>query len=124
MARRPRLRWTAPAKADVVAAHAYIRARDRAAAARYAAALLEAVRRLPGFPRAGMRLTNIPLEGEIRSVVVASHRVIYRAGSDELWILRVWDCRQDTDDLWRFFEGPAAVEVTGPRPPRMGRRRR
>jgi plasmid stabilization system protein ParE len=102
--RRRRLRWTAPARADVLGAHAFVRALNPAAAAKLLADLLAATDRIGRFPDTGARLRNIPLEGEYRSLVVRNYRIIYTIRPSGIWIARVWDCRQDPDGLWEFFE--------------------
>jgi plasmid stabilization system protein ParE len=101
--RSKKVRWTGPARADVLAADASIRVHNPAAAARYASDILASIERISRFPGVGARLANIPLEGELRSLVVRNHRVIYKVRAGVVWIMRVWDCRQDPDGLWDFF---------------------
>jgi plasmid stabilization system protein ParE len=98
--RRVRIRWSGPARADLIAAYGYLRAANPAAAGRYAAQVRKSVGRLRQFPRSGAKLWDVPLEGEFRSIVVRNHRVIYRVNDREVLIFRVWDCGQDPVGMW------------------------
>jgi len=105
MPRERIVRWTVPAKNDLVAAYSYLRDRDRRAAATFARKIREAVALLPEFPRRGKQLHALPLVGEYRSVVIDYYRVIYRVDSEVLFVMRVWDCRQDPALMWEELDG-------------------
>lgn len=100
MARRRSIVWSGPARLDLLQAHAFLRARSPRAAREFAAAVRDAVRRLPRLPRMGSPLDASPLVGEFRAVVIGHHRVIYRIDEERIVIFRIWDCRRDPDQMW------------------------
>ena len=100
MARRVPLRWTEPAVNDLKDTRAFLYERSPEAAPRFASSVRVAAGRLRDHPRIGARLLDAPIPGEIRSVVVENHRLIYRVEHASLCILRVWDTRRNPDTLW------------------------
>ena len=99
-----KVRWTGPARRDLIQLHDYLWIRDPIAARQYVAAIREATMRLVEFPEMGSKFDSRPIAGSLRSVVVNNHRVIYRVEPDAVLIFRVWDCRQDPDSLWALLE--------------------
>jgi toxin ParE1/3/4 len=99
------LRWTAPARNDLVAAHQYLVERNPAAARDFARKVRHLVASLPNLPRRGRRLGAVPLAGEYRSLVLAPYRIVYRVDDQVVFIMRIWDCRQDPARLWEELEG-------------------
>jgi toxin ParE1/3/4 len=99
-----KVKWTGPARRDLVELHEYLLLRDPVAARRYVKAVREASDQLEQFPELGARFDPRPLEGEFRSVVVRNHRLIYRLDTDAVVVFRLWDCRQDPDALWPLLE--------------------
>jgi plasmid stabilization system protein ParE len=99
-----KVKWTGPARRDLLELHAYLSLRDPIAAGRYVGAVREASDRLAEFPEMGARFDPRPLEGEFRSVVIRNHRLIYRLDDDCVVVFRLWDCRQDPDALWPLLE--------------------
>ena len=95
-----KVRWTRPALVDLNDAHAYLQERNRVAARRFAAEVRAAIARLRQHPRIGPRLEAAPIPGEIRSLVLGNHRVVYRLEAEVLTVLRFWDCQRDPDALW------------------------
>ena len=98
------VRWTVPARNDLVEAHSYLRERNPAAAAEFARRIRTAIENLGSFPRSGARLKSVPLRGEYRSLVLDYYRLIYRLDAEALFIMRIWDCRQDPDLMWDSLE--------------------
>jgi len=98
------VRWTVPARNDLVEAHTYLRERDPAAAVEFAKRTRDAVENLESFPRSGVRLRSLPLRGEYRSLVLHYYRLIYRLDDEVLFIMRIRDCRQDPDLMWEALE--------------------
>jgi plasmid stabilization system protein ParE len=98
------VRWTVPARNDLVNAHAYLQELNPAAAAKFARNVRALVNSIPEFPRRGARLRDIPLEGEYRSLVSGYYRLVYRPDLDAVYIMRIWDCRQDPDRMWEDLE--------------------
>lgn len=105
MPRERVVRWTVPAKNDLVAAHSYLRDRNPDAAASFARKIREAVALLPEFPRRGGQLHSLPLVGEYRSLIIDYYRVIYRVDPEVVFVMRIWDCRQDPDLMWEELDG-------------------
>jgi len=98
------VKWTGPARRDLVELHEYLRLGDPAAARRYFKAVREAIDRLGDLPEMGARFDPSPLEGDFRSVVIRNHRLIYRFDTDAVVVFRLRDCRQDPDALWPLLE--------------------
>ncbi len=98
------VKWTGPARRDLLELHEYLHLRDPIAARRYVKAVREASDRLAELPEMGAKFDPRPLEGEFRSVVIRNHRLIYRLDSDTVVVFRLWDCRRDPDALWPLLE--------------------
>ncbi|MBN2801445.1 MAG: type II toxin-antitoxin system RelE/ParE family toxin [Deltaproteobacteria bacterium] len=99
-----KVKWTGPARRDLLELHEILRLRDPGAARRYVAAVREASDRLGEFPEVGARFDPRPIGGEFRSVVVRNHRLIYRLDRELIIVFRLWDCRQEPDALWPLLE--------------------
>ena len=99
------VRWTVPARNDLVNAHTYLHELNPTAAAEFAGKVRELVNSIPEFPRRGTLLRNIPLKGEYRSLITGYYRLIYRLDADAIYVMRIWDCRQDPDRMWEDLEG-------------------
>jgi plasmid stabilization system protein ParE len=100
-----KIRWSGPARHDLVSSHAFLDAHNRRAAWRYAGDIRRAVNRLAEMPRLGAPMQGVPLQGEFRSIVVQNHRVIYRVDDEAVTVFRVWDCRQDPAGMWGHWGG-------------------
>lgn len=100
MAARVRLRWARPAVLDLQDIRAFLRDWGPEVAARFASSIRTAANRLQEHPRVGARLEGVPIAGEIRSVVVGNHRLIYRIDTGVVCVLRVWDTRRNPSSLW------------------------
>jgi len=98
------VKWTGPARRDLLKLHEYLRLRDPIAARKYVEAIRQASEMLGQFPEMGAKFEPRPLEGHFRSVVVRNHRLIYRLDPGVVIVFRVWDCRQDPDALWPMLE--------------------
>ena len=93
------VRFTPLARAQLLAAVAYIQA-DRPAAARdFASRVDTALRRLIDFPESGRVIPEFEGLG-FREVVVEPHRVFYRVRGEVIWVVGVWHDAQ-------IPEGPA-----------------
>jgi plasmid stabilization system protein ParE len=98
------VRWTGPARRDLIELFEYLTVRDPAAARGYVQAVREAAARIGHFPESGARFEPWPVRGNFRSIVVRNHRLIYRLDPDSIVVFRLWDCRQDPDALWLHLE--------------------
>jgi toxin ParE1/3/4 len=82
------IRWTDSARADLRAIHAYI-ARDSAVyARRMVERIKKAVERLKRFPGSGARVHEWD-RPDLREVLVANYRVIYRLSDSVVQIITV-----------------------------------
>jgi toxin ParE1/3/4 len=83
------VRFTPPARAQLLAVAAYIHA-DRPAAARaFRERVDRALQRLVDFPESGRVIPEFPLLG-FREVLVDSYRFFYRTRDDVVWVVGVW----------------------------------
>jgi plasmid stabilization system protein ParE len=83
------VRLTPPARAQLLAAIAYIDA-DRPTAARDFRTRVEgALRRLIDFPESGRIIPEFGRLG-FREVLVDSYRLFYRLQGDVIWVVGVW----------------------------------
>jgi len=84
-----KVRFTPPARAQFLAAVAYIRA-DRPSAARgFRARVSDALAVLVDFPDSGRVIPEFPQMG-FREVLVDSYRFFYRVRSDAVWVVGTW----------------------------------
>ena len=89
------VRWSRLADRDLDEAYAYLYERNPGAARRFARQVLSAVARLQEHPHLGAVAGDLPPKGRYRHRVVGHYRLIYRIRRNAIWILRVWDARQD-----------------------------
>lgn len=94
-----KLRWQDAAVSDLEAAHAYLSERNPEAARQFAVTMLEAAEQLLEYPEMGPVADDLYPPGRYRSLVRGHHRLIYRIGSEVIWLLRVWDTRRDPHTL-------------------------
>lgn len=99
MGRSKILRWHDVAVEDLEAAHGYLFERNPEAARRFAEQILEAAERLRTHPEIGPSAEDLRPRGRYRSWFCGYHRLIYRIEAEVVWLLRVWDTRQDPSDL-------------------------
>jgi toxin ParE1/3/4 len=90
------VRLTPPARAQLLAAVAYIQA-DRPTAARdFRMRVDNALRRLIDFPESGRVIPDFDGLG-FREVLVDSYRLFYRAHGEVIWVVGVWHDAQIPD---------------------------
>lgn len=83
------LRFTLSGRAQFLAAVAYIRADDPAAAKRFRDRAEKALRRLERFPQSGRVIPEFP-DLPHREVIVAPYRFFYRVAAKIVWVVAVW----------------------------------
>lgn len=83
--------WAPSSLADLESAVSYIATANPQAAIRFGEACVEHSRQLIAFPRLGRPFLTSP-QGEVRELIVAPYRLLYRVASDGsvVTILRVW----------------------------------
>ncbi len=83
--------WAPSSLDDLEAAVSYIATDNPRAAMNFGEACVEHTRQLSVFPRLGRPFLATP-HGEVRELIVAPYRVLYRVASDDsvVTILRVW----------------------------------
>jgi plasmid stabilization system protein ParE len=94
-----RLRWQDAAVRDLEQTHAYLSQHNLEAAIRFAETILDATEQLLLHPEMGPRAADLKPPGRYRSLTRGHHRLIYRIESEVIWLLRVWDTRQDPQRL-------------------------
>lgn len=83
------VRFTPLARAQFLAALAYIRQDDRHAALRFRQHAEAILKRLGTYPFSGRLLPEFP-DLPYREVIVPPYRFFYRVKGDMIWIVAVW----------------------------------
>ena len=83
-----RVRFTPTGRAQFLAAIAYIR-RENPAAARFRQRAEQALRRLEQFPESGRVVLEFP-DLPYREVIVSPYRFFYRIKEAAVWVVAVW----------------------------------
>ena len=92
------MRFTPSARAQFLAALAYIRQDDRRAALRFRQHAETVLKRLNTFPDSGRIVPEFP-DLPYREVIVQPYRFFYRVKSEIIWIVAVWHGAQLPDVL-------------------------
>jgi toxin ParE1/3/4 len=92
-----RIRFTATARAEFLAAIEYIRKDKPGAAVQFRRKAEKALRRLNRFPDSGRKLPEFP-DLPSREVVVPPYRFFYRVEQKTVWIVAVWHGAQQPDE--------------------------
>lgn len=92
-----RVRFTPPARAQFLAALAYIRADRPAAALAFPHRVNDTLARLVGFPESGRIVPELP-ELLFREVIVDSYRFFYRPKGETVWVVGAWHQAQIPDE--------------------------
>ena len=92
-----RIRFTATAKTEFLAAIEYIRKDKPGAAVQFRRKAEKALRRLNRFPDSGRKLPEFP-DLPFREVVVPPYRFFYRVEQKTIWIVAVWHGAQQPDE--------------------------
>lgn len=88
-----KVHFTSAARAQFLAALAYVRADNPAAAAALREHAEASLSHLRDYPESGRVLPEFP-ELPFREVVVAPYRFFYRVKADAVWIVAVWHSAQ------------------------------
>ena len=92
------VRFTPSARAQFLAAVAYIRRNDPPAAVQFRRRAERVLRRLQRFPNSGRVIPEFP-ELPYREVIVTPYRFFYRREEDMVWVVAVWHGAQLPDEL-------------------------
>jgi plasmid stabilization system protein ParE len=92
-----RIRFTATARTEFLAAIEYIRKDKPGAAVQFRRKAEKALRRLNRFPDSGRKLPELP-DLPFREVVVTPYRFFYRVEQKTVWIVAVWHGAQQPDE--------------------------
>ena len=84
-----RVRFTPTGRAQFLAAIAYIRRENPAAATRFRQRAEQALRRLEQFPESGRVVPEFP-DLPYREVIVPPYRFFYRIKEAVVWVVAVW----------------------------------
>ena len=95
-----KVRFTASARDQFLAALAYIRRDKPSAAVRFRKRAETSLKRLQRFPASGRVIAEFP-ELPYREVIVPPYRFFYRVKGDTVWIVAVWHSAQIPDaSVW------------------------
>jgi toxin ParE1/3/4 len=89
-----KVQFTPLGRSQYLAAIAYIRRDNPAAAVRFHERASGALRRLETFPASGRIIPEFP-ELPYRELVIAPYRFFYRVREDWVWIVAVWHGAQE-----------------------------
>lgn len=91
------VKLTPPARAQLLAAVAYIHADRPATACDFRMRVFGALHRLIDFPESGRLIPEFSRLG-FREVLVGSYRLFYRVQGDVVWVVGVWHDAQIPDE--------------------------
>lgn len=91
------VRFTPSARSQFLAAIAYVKRDNPAAARRFRRRTEDVLRRLEKFPDSGRVIPEFP-ELRYREVIIAPYRFFYRKETDTVWIAGVWHGAQLSDE--------------------------
>jgi toxin ParE1/3/4 len=91
------VRFTPSARAQFLAALAYIRQENPTAARQFRRRAERVLRRLQRFPNSGRVIPEFP-ELPYREVIVAPYRFFYRRETETVWVVGVWHGAQLPDE--------------------------
>ena len=83
------VRFTPTGRQQFLAALAYIRRDNPAAAVRFRQRTEEVLRRLEQFPASGREIPEFP-ELAYREIIVPPYRFFYRIQDETIWVVAVW----------------------------------
>lgn len=92
-----RIRFTPTGRAQFLAAIAYIRRENPAAAVRFRQRVEQTLRRLEQFPESGRVVPEFP-ELPYREVIVSPYRLFYRIKEAVVWVVAVWHGAQPPEE--------------------------
>jgi toxin ParE1/3/4 len=92
-----KVRFSPPARAQFLAAVAYIRADRPSAAHDFRTHVSEALAILIEFPDSGRMIPEFPQLG-FREILVDSYRFFYRVKEDTVWVVGAWHDAQIPDE--------------------------
>jgi len=84
-----KVRFTATAREQFLAALRYIREDDPRAAGRFRVKAEKRLRRLAKFPNSGRNLPEFP-DLPYREIIVTPYRFFYRVEDEVVWVVAVW----------------------------------
>ena len=92
-----KVRFTPTDRAQFLAAIAYIRRENPAAAARFRQRAEQTLRRLEQFPESGRVVPEFP-DLPYREVIVSPYRFFYRIKEATVWVVAVWHGAQPLEE--------------------------
>ena len=93
---KPKIKFTASARAQFLEAVRFIRKDKLSAAKRFRDKALKALQRLSKFPLSGRPLPEFP-ELPYREVIVPPYRFFYSVREHTVWIVAVWHGAQEPE---------------------------
>lgn len=88
------IKWTAKAQSDLIRVHDFLASVNKAAAIRTAQTFSAAPLQLLQSPRVGERLEEFEPR-DVRRIVVGAYEMRYEIAGSTVFILRIWQGRQD-----------------------------
>lgn len=88
------LHWTASANRDMVRLHDFLKQDDPRAAARIMKHLVASAKSLLIHPQLGNPLEEFTPRN-VRHLIVQDYELRYELSGDNIYILRLWHCRED-----------------------------
>ena len=88
------VRWTRASQRDLERVFNFLARTDRAIAERGLNLLLAAAKRIPNFPRAGLRLPRYAPR-EVRRLIIEQYELRYELRDLDVYVLRIWHLRED-----------------------------
>lgn len=88
------LRWTSKAHSDLVRLYEFLEPVNPAGAARVVRRLVAGVKRIPAYPRLGVRIPEFAPR-EVRRLHVGDYEIRYELTENYVYVLRIFHTRED-----------------------------
>jgi len=88
------LKWTSSARGDLVRLHEFLNSVNIPAAVRVVRQLVAGVKRIPAYPRLGVRLAEFEPR-EVRKILVGDYEIRYEVTGSDVFILRIFHIKED-----------------------------
>ena len=88
------LKWTSSARSDLVRLYEFLNSVNASTAVRVVRQLVAGTKRIPAYPRLGVRLAEFEPR-EVRRILVGNYEIRYEVTDSEVFILRIFHIRED-----------------------------
>ena len=88
------LKWTSSARADLVRLYEFLNSVNIPVAVRVVRQLVAGTKRIPSYPRLGIRLAEFEPR-EVRKILVGDYEIRYEVTGSDIFVLRIFHIKED-----------------------------